>query len=381
MVRFVALALAAAAALVGCRSEERAALERCRSGDLAGCRRACHLGVDQARACLLGADLARAASPPDTGGAIRLLDKGCDRQNATACARAAQALSLGALTHETGARRYLERLSRACEYGGAESCRHVGELTLAAARKNGLAALEKYCGRTWTGARRASCLARYRDRAKYLDGLSRRCAEGDARRCEELGAAYGPFDAPTALGAFARACRARGLETLDDGWGPYNGPRLPAKRIAYVAEELRPCARYQLEQAWWRRRDRRGFLGGSGAAAPRGRAIIDADAVTSEPPIADLARVVSALDARRASIERCYRRGLGREPGLRGRVVARFVVDRLGETHRLSSAGSTLSDEAVVGCVLDAVRGATLPPAGEVLPAVVVPIDFTVASR
>jgi hypothetical protein len=51
---------------------------------------------------------------------------------------------------------------------------------------------------------------------------------------------------------------------------------------------------------------------------------------------------------------KCYEVGLGRNPLLKGRVTARFVIGRNGEVSNVSDGGSDLPDLEVVDCVLKA---------------------------
>jgi len=73
----------------------------------------------------------------------------------------------------------------------------------------------------------------------------------------------------------------------------------------------------------------------------------------------------------------CYEQGLARNPSLRGRVSARFVIDGDGVTSNVSDAGSDLADAGVTSCVLAALSGLSFPePEGGTV-TVVYPILFT----
>jgi hypothetical protein len=53
----------------------------------------------------------------------------------------------------------------------------------------------------------------------------------------------------------------------------------------------------------------------------------------------------------------CYERGLARNPDLRGKVMARFVIGRTGKVENVSDAGSDMPDAKVTACVLEAFYG------------------------
>lgn len=63
----------------------------------------------------------------------------------------------------------------------------------------------------------------------------------------------------------------------------------------------------------------------------------------------------------------CYQAGLVADPTLQGRVTVRFMVGRSGEVARVDDAGSTLPNQNVTRCILNAVAQLTFPqPSGVV---------------
>ncbi|MBS2013592.1 MAG: AgmX/PglI C-terminal domain-containing protein [Deltaproteobacteria bacterium] len=75
----------------------------------------------------------------------------------------------------------------------------------------------------------------------------------------------------------------------------------------------------------------------------------------------------------------CYENGLRSNPDLAGRVTVKFVIDRKGDVASAADGGSTLPDQAVVGCIVRAIGGVSFPaPEGGVV-TVVYPLDLAPA--
>jgi TonB family protein len=73
----------------------------------------------------------------------------------------------------------------------------------------------------------------------------------------------------------------------------------------------------------------------------------------------------------------CYASALLRSPGLEGRVVVKFVIDREGEVTMASTTESSIEDASVNHCVAQAYEAMLFPkPAGGVV-TVVYPVVFT----
>ena len=72
----------------------------------------------------------------------------------------------------------------------------------------------------------------------------------------------------------------------------------------------------------------------------------------------------------------CYEQGLKKDPGLKGTVSVRFIIDTTGAVESASGAGGSLSDGQVSGCVLGVYRTLAFPEpeGGKVM--VTYPIDF-----
>lgn len=73
----------------------------------------------------------------------------------------------------------------------------------------------------------------------------------------------------------------------------------------------------------------------------------------------------------------CYEDGLRHDPGLEGRVVVKFVIDRTGGVAVAQDGGSDLRSAGVVACVVRAMAGLTFPqPEGGIVN-VVYPLVFS----
>ncbi len=75
--------------------------------------------------------------------------------------------------------------------------------------------------------------------------------------------------------------------------------------------------------------------------------------------------------------QQCYERGLARNPGLEGRVTARFIIDTEGKVVSVSNGGSDLPDAEVVSCVLQAYSRVSFPQPEDGIVTVVYPISFS----
>ena len=77
----------------------------------------------------------------------------------------------------------------------------------------------------------------------------------------------------------------------------------------------------------------------------------------------------------RSEIQACYDKGNAYTPGLRGRVVVRFVVGRDGELE-VRDGGSDLPSAWVVDCIMKVFYGMEFPPPDGGIATVVYPIMF-----
>jgi hypothetical protein len=82
-------------------------------------------------------------------------------------------------------------------------------------------------------------------------------------------------------------------------------------------------------------------------------------------------RVVHENDGR---FESCYDLGLRTNPGLRGRVVVKFVIDRTGTVAFAADVGSDLPDDGVVACVVRAFDSLVFPEVTDTVVTVVYPL-------
>ena len=76
----------------------------------------------------------------------------------------------------------------------------------------------------------------------------------------------------------------------------------------------------------------------------------------------------------------CYEDGLRQNPGLEGRVTARFVIARDGSVANVQSGGTDLPDRSVVACVLRAYGTLSFPAPENGIVTVSYPIQFSPAT-
>jgi hypothetical protein len=119
--------------------------------------------------------------------------------------------------------------------------------------------------------------------------------------------------------------------------------------------------------------------GGGSSLSPRGRKpravkmIETGTDVTGGLPRETVKRIIRANFPR---FRACYEQGLKKDPGLRGTVAVRFIVDTTGAVESAGLSGGTLSDAQVSSCVLGVYRTLSFPEpeGGKVM--VAYPIDF-----
>jgi TonB family protein len=58
----------------------------------------------------------------------------------------------------------------------------------------------------------------------------------------------------------------------------------------------------------------------------------------------------------------CYEAALSQSPGLRGKMLIRFEVDRSGKVSKAEDAGSALHEPTLLSCVLSEVQKVSFPP-------------------
>jgi hypothetical protein len=87
-------------------------------------------------------------------------------------------------------------------------------------------------------------------------------------------------------------------------------------------------------------------------------------------------QIQSVVRARNAAFRKCYDAGLARDPGLRGRVTTRFLIDPDGRVSKAHVAGNELTDCEVTTCMIEELKQCVFPkPEGGVV-TVVYPLVF-----
>ena len=95
--------------------------------------------------------------------------------------------------------------------------------------------------------------------------------------------------------------------------------------------------------------------------------------VTGGLPPDTIKRVIRANFPR---FRQCYEQGLKKDPGLRGSVAVRFIIDTTGAIETANLAGGSMSDGQVSSCVLGIYKTVSFPePLGGMV-MVTYPIDF-----
>ncbi len=85
------------------------------------------------------------------------------------------------------------------------------------------------------------------------------------------------------------------------------------------------------------------------------------ESAASENNLLSDAIIRKFIEQRDADLQRCYAEGLKRKSELAGGVAIRLVIEREGTISEVTDAGSTLSDEQVIQCYLDALETLRFP--------------------
>jgi hypothetical protein len=80
-------------------------------------------------------------------------------------------------------------------------------------------------------------------------------------------------------------------------------------------------------------------------------------------PASPAALVLSTLESYEPLLDRCYRKGLRKNHGLRGNVVVRMYVDGRGNVAHAMDHGSDLPNRKVIKCMLKVYRDVEFSPA------------------
>jgi hypothetical protein len=92
------------------------------------------------------------------------------------------------------------------------------------------------------------------------------------------------------------------------------------------------------------------------------------------PPAAEDPRIRNTVRANYHKFQRCYEKGLQRDPNLQGRVVVRLQIDPDGEVDTVRDHGSTMPNRRVVKCILDVYEDIEFPESYGMT--AIYPLDF-----
>jgi hypothetical protein len=114
-----------------------------------------------------------------------------------------------------------------------------------------------------------------------------------------------------------------------------------------------------------------GVIGTTGATPPK--VVGGAVAISGRLPPEVIQRIVRANFGR---IRLCYENGLRKDPGLRGKVEVKFVINREGMVNTASLVSSNLPDSSMVECVVRAFTTLVFPKPDGGIVSVVYPFMF-----
>ena len=108
--------------------------------------------------------------------------------------------------------------------------------------------------------------------------------------------------------------------------------------------------------------------------APALPAVVFPPRIVASPAVED-PRIRNTVRANYGKFQRCYEKGLQRNPSLQGRVVVRLKIDPDGEVDTVRDHGSTMPDRRVVKCILDVYDDIEFPESYGIT--AVYPLDFS----
>jgi hypothetical protein len=91
----------------------------------------------------------------------------------------------------------------------------------------------------------------------------------------------------------------------------------------------------------------------------------------------DPAVIQEHLRARFSKLKRCYEVGLGKNPGLGGKVTVRFVIERDGRVGKAVPICTSMPDPAVVACIVGEYGQMRFPRPEAGVVTVVYPVTFS----
>lgn len=119
-------------------------------------------------------------------------------------------------------------------------------------------------------------------------------------------------------------------------------------------------------------------LGEKGNTVIRGRVADAAPDVESKD--VDREALARYVRSRKAAIQGCYEKELKRNPSLKGKVVVRFTITKMGRASEIGIEEDTMNNEAVGSCIKSIIRGWVFPFKPEDDVPVAYPFVFSPAS-
>lgn len=113
---------------------------------------------------------------------------------------------------------------------------------------------------------------------------------------------------------------------------------------------------------------------GSGTSGSRAKVAAATASVTPGLPPEVIQRIIRAHVG---SIRRCYETALGKSPALAGKLAVAFTINAKGDVVSASAGDTTISDAAMVTCVLSAVKGIQFPAPESGVVQVTYPFHFS----
>ncbi len=91
--------------------------------------------------------------------------------------------------------------------------------------------------------------------------------------------------------------------------------------------------------------------------------------------------VTKALVAVTPAMTECYRKGLENKPDLAGEIALKVQANPEGKVIRAAPFDSKVDDTATLACIVEAIKGATMPKNPGPLVSIVVPLELSAGAR
>jgi hypothetical protein len=323
--------------------------QKCLSGEMNACSKACELGIHGEGGCLTGANTKHPQRRTE------LLIRACRGNLGDACVEAARSSITLSMSNP---KQYESLLEQGCKLGSHAGCRLWGDYLLADSFAQAQKAYLRAC--ELAPADTAQCGPALQQRLNTLERDDTACNKGEVGACERLLHEAAGLNHDVAYRAAHQVCKLRGLSEY------YATSRIPfAYKLRKRKQQYEGCGLFLLARAahdpHQRSRFRRSEVPPASVVERGGRVELTSvnlhfrqdPQVQPEAVLAAKNAIAAQLEQRLKLAKRCVDQHLEAHASADGTAEANFILDRLGEPLELRAAGQSL-DSRVSDCVISA---------------------------